>query len=685
MEIDGFCRNYIKIHPNSLYMLYLLCMLFIEKKLWQRLENICMKRILLLSGGWRRFILSAWYMGINQYIKEHGGDYSLDEYTCWGNWNQNEHYNRGEYAVFTLPDFDRYDGIIVDPSNIGDPMVREDVIEAVVKSGRPAISLCLPEKGLHCISTDNYLAECQIFEHLYEKHRCRSFHFAGGRREDAESWDRERAFIDCCKKHGIEVTPDMLTERDYSPSTGVLTAKKFLDAEGSLTRPLPDAFVCANDNIAVSLIVEMKKYGFFCPRDFRVTGFDNLDKALYLQPQVTTVTLAREKVAYQAMTCLDKMMNGEEVPDHVRLIPEIIYSESCGCPNSGRVDYRGYLSWQVEDNIFISDMDEELSRFTERLDPQLPVGELTERVLKKYSEYDLDGVYIVLDDRLESGELPKAFYESEHLYVAAACEREKISAGRAVGEAAAGNRMKKLSPCPAEALRSHIRAMPRGSATLTFPMHIKERSAGYITLLNPRFIKDNWRFFETQDVVLHALWDWDSNRRLNESYKKLRKIYDKDILTGMYSKSAFNTRFVPWFTGRLSEGHRVAVLFIDVDSFKQINDTMGHDYGDYVLQQIAGAIEEFVPDEGFTFRYGGDEFVAAFTVGSPEEGDRTRRRMLDRILQMKFSVSIGLSVTPKSLWDDGEIRAHIDDCIREADHDMYEWKKLHHRRQNKDT
>ncbi len=58
---------------------------------------------------------------------------------------------------------------------------------------------------------------------------------------------------------------------------------------------LPDAFVCANENIAVGLCHQAQQEGFKIPADFCVTGFDNFDKASYYRPRITTVSYEREK------------------------------------------------------------------------------------------------------------------------------------------------------------------------------------------------------------------------------------------------------------------------------------------------------------------------------------------------------------------------------------------------------
>lgn len=717
-----------------------------------------MKRIVLLTDGWRRFVSSAWISGIMQFINEHGNEYSLTEFHCWGNWSLDEGFNDGEYAIFSLPDFRHYDGILVDFTNMKNPRVLERLCSAIIESGLPAISLCDYREGIHCIRTDNVEAIRTLFAHLYDVHHCRSFHFAGSSIQDSESMDREAAFVACCREKDIPVTEDMITEQDYTAETGVIAAKRFFRADsdgipddmimtksGHLAekpiRPIPHAFICANDNIAVGLAIEMKRHGYRCPEDFLITGFDNLDKAMYFKPQITTVSLNREHIAYEAAVYLSRMMNGESIPKNIYLHADPIFTESCGCPNSGLVDYRSFLSWQVEDSISSFDQTEDLSRFSLQLNPSLSIRELMFRVMKKYAQYDQDGVYIALDDRIESGKLASGYYDSGRLRLICGCERhdnvETISKLRHECKTAGscdtcgdnaldamhgttdiGNGMHTISVSSKDTMVRDLYETDGGSCSFVIPLHIKDRIAGVIAIQNPRFLVQQWRIFELQDIVLRALAEWDSNRELQDSLKALRTIYDTDSLTGMYTKAAVKARLLPWFLRALQTKQPVGVLFMDIDHFKEINDNYGHDHGDQVLKQASEVIRSHMPEDSFSFRYGGDEFVSVFladTQGSVDFG----KNMYDAFLAEGLSVSVGVSETkeedfgvelrdrsiadnldhsdisdrPDTL-DHSDISDHSDEAnqeaalqdamtifdrlLREADSNMYVTKRRHH-------
>ncbi len=682
-----------------------------------------------------------------QYMKEHGG-FSLTEFHSWGNWSHDPKFNAGEYSIYTLPDFSSCDGIIADLTCIQDTDVRTRIAQMITESGVPAVTLCNREMGLTCVRSDNYSAVCRLFDHLWDVHGCRTFFFAGSSSKTSESMERESAFIDSCSRHKVPITGDMILERDFSVSTGIQAVRQFfladstaargnidgnessagskrIDSSASIdtstgssdsiddgkdkpVRPIPDAFVCANDNIAIGVIMEMKKHGYLCPRDFRVTGFDNLDKAMYYQPQITTVTLDREAIAYHAMEILDRMINGEKVPENVHTPARIVYAESCGCPTSREVDYRAYLAWQVEDSIYVDERNERYSTMVSALDPSLSLSDLTERVADRYAAADLDGAYVVLDDRIGSGSLEEGRYDPDHLTMITARERagqkpetsnepkasdesEASNEPQALNEPEASNEPQALNEPEASnepdmqpvhlkniyALRDHLAPVMEGSYTLVLPLHIRSFAAGLVILRNPRFIIREWRFYEFQDIVLHALTEWDTNRKLMNSLSTLREVYYRDLLTGLYSKNAFKPRFLPWLSGELEKGRSVAIFFLDIDGFKEINDTRGHAYGDHILQVTASDILHAVPPDNFTYRYGGDEFVVILSYQQKESVRDSHDRILRFLARDQITASIGTSYPVLDCPPD-ELLPRIEKYIHDADKDMYRCKKIHH-------
>jgi diguanylate cyclase (GGDEF)-like protein len=148
-----------------------------------------------------------------------------------------------------------------------------------------------------------------------------------------------------------------------------------------------------------------------------------------------------------------------------------------------------------------------------------------------------------------------------------------------------------------------------------------------------------------------------------------------DSLTGLYNR-AFMKQY---FMARENDEEPFAVLFLDLDDFKGINDTYGHDAGDYVLTEIGKRITKCVKDNGIVVRFAGDEFVIILpdTTQLKAKVLYTSQRILEDILEpiqlnqqkkIIISASIGMSFFPLDGVD-------METLIKKADTAMYSTKR----------
>ena len=119
--------------------------------------------------------------------------------------------------------------------------------------------------------------------------------------------------------------------------------------------------------------------------------------------------------------------------------------------------------------------------------------------------------------------------------------------------------------------------------------------------------------FEDMTYELQA-----TNRRLEAAREELLQASITDPLTGCH-----NRRFLEQVMDRELQRHTrfklpMSLLFIDIDRFKQINDTLGHDAGDQVLQYVAKFLKRHIREADYVFRWGGDEFLVLITCGAEE-------------------------------------------------------------------
>ncbi len=166
-----------------------------------------------------------------------------------------------------------------------------------------------------------------------------------------------------------------------------------------------------------------------------------------------------------------------------------------------------------------------------------------------------------------------------------------------------------------------------------------------------------------------------TNRRLEHAQGRLRRMVITDPLTGCR-----NRRFFDEIIGRELQRHRrygipLSLLFVDIDRFKTINDTFGHDVGDEVLKHVASFLLANIREADYVFRWGGDEFLVL--ISCPEAEARKRGAALEiaftgspdvRAMPAEVRLSIGCA----EVRDDA---ADVMSLVKVADGRMYENKR----------
>ncbi|MCG6233807.1 diguanylate cyclase domain-containing protein [Vibrio furnissii] len=164
--------------------------------------------------------------------------------------------------------------------------------------------------------------------------------------------------------------------------------------------------------------------------------------------------------------------------------------------------------------------------------------------------------------------------------------------------------------------------------------------------------------------------------KLEQQKEQLRFLSEKDPLTGMLNRRAFKEHLHDAIVHANRTGVKLALLFIDLDKFKAINDSKGHDVGDEVLMQIGARLEQNIRESDFCGRFGGDEFVVCLNLIKDFEGITAKtERLIEQLSQpmavcgepVSVGVSIGISLYPDQSQD-------MVALLRLADEAMYKAK-----------
>lgn len=187
---------------------------------------------------------------------------------------------------------------------------------------------------------------------------------------------------------------------------------------------------------------------------------------------------------------------------------------------------------------------------------------------------------------------------------------------------------------------------------------------------------------------LNLLHDEEDDRQqlilIGQNISEMRRTQDQlhylahfDVLTGTANRRLFEDRCRRALASASRHGHNCALLSLDVDHFKRINDTLGHDAGDALLQTLAQRLQDNVREEDTIARLGGDEFAVLLHHVTGAEGcEKVARGILEAITEpvtvpggeLVITSSIGITVAP----DDG---SSYEQLLKNADMAMYRAKK----------
>jgi diguanylate cyclase (GGDEF)-like protein len=152
---------------------------------------------------------------------------------------------------------------------------------------------------------------------------------------------------------------------------------------------------------------------------------------------------------------------------------------------------------------------------------------------------------------------------------------------------------------------------------------------------------------------------------------------EHDFLTGLPNRALLADRLAQSIEMALRHGKKVALMFLDLDNFKEINDSLGHAMGDALLQSVANRLQACVRGSDTVSRYGGDEFVVllaevTMTHDAVIVADKLIKAMVEPHLvdshQIHVTVSIGIALCP----DDSD---GADSLLAQADAAMYSAKR----------
>jgi diguanylate cyclase (GGDEF)-like protein len=235
-----------------------------------------------------------------------------------------------------------------------------------------------------------------------------------------------------------------------------------------------------------------------------------------------------------------------------------------------------------------------------------------------------------------------------------------------------------LLGCAAGNLRAADLAGPMRALRLRSDNHAELEQAYAAQMGNVNFAATlNWTFGNGEHGRIWLFTDVTADLLMAA---ELRRLASSDPLTGVPNRRHFEERSAQIIAAREASGHSVAVLMVDVDHFKAINDTHGHPVGDEVLKIVARRCRDALRDRDLFARFGGEEFIALLSAPVIDEVPAAAERLRNAIAaepitvggtRIAVSVSVGGAVGEALPGCDATL---LEDLVARADEALYQAK-----------
>ena len=599
--------------------------------------------------------------GINSFALEH--NINVSYFAAFGGMVGSRTFDIGEVSIYNLIDYTRFDGALLMTNTFGDKEIRTRILERVRNAHIPTVifeSHEFPE--FYDIRIDNFSVMKKLVEHIIQFHGAKVINFVSGPLPNPEGKARYDAFRAAMEENGAPIDEERIYYGAFKSYDGKLAVDDFVASK----KELPDAFICANDSMALTVVSSLEKLGYKVPDDVMVTGFDNTFNSRNSSPAVTSVNRPLYKAGYQAAEVLLNVINGIEQPHSITLEAAPVFSESCGCRSEEHDDLIAYKKVTYRRTEVTNRNILMINRLTAGLAETETASECYDVIEKVIGEIDCEKFQLCLSEDWQDDYSSESIPETNEYY------SECMSAPLIWDK---GERRK--------VERFHSNEMfpegfeERGCVNYFLPLQYSDRCLGYYIFTNSEFPTYSLLCHTLTMILSNSLENIRKLFHLNKVNAELKRLYVIDPLCNIYNRNGFYNHADDIFNKCVAEGRQIMISFIDMDGLKYINDNYGHNEGDFAIQRLANTISSCCGQGCICARFGGDEFVYFDPNANNSAADSLSRKInkslesLNKLIQKPYDISASIgSVITVAQKDDT-----LFSVIKMADDKMYEVKK----------
>ncbi len=594
-----------------------------------------------------------------------------------------ERFETSECEIYGLPDLSTFCGAVVLYATINNSVARETTRKLLSRFPRlPVVSFDYPLEDAVNVTCDDRASLLELLAHLTDDHHVRRLAFVSGPADNAVAQNRLSTFRQFLRERCIPLPTAYVQYGDFIREGGLRAAEHFCAGSD----PIPEAIVCANDDMALGLMEGLSSHGYQVPKDVLVTGFDATDEALSHHPSLTSIFRPLDKSGSHLITLIDQMLSGMKPEPSVLLPTEIYFGQSCGCKRTGvgsdvSRQAQLYRELQESEHNMIR-----TSRLSNALSAISSYDDLAAQLESFVRDNGLSEMYVCIDQkRMQTKPKIRIKTQADQAVESALENQPESKAGYGENmEMIFGFRDGKVLPTvclPTSLLLPIYAEKERDASRLVFcPLYHRNKNFGYVAFDLRQ--ASGFILYAVLVILGGALESLSQQGTIHAYAHALEQSIIHDPMTGLLNRRGWQEVSRKMYERASSEQRELMVISADVNGLKSINDHYGHMEGDFAIQLAAKAIATAEDEDTVCIHLSGDEFMIA-AVG------KTEVQMQELIARVKSTLAKLNTLTGKpyvtSLSLGGSVEvpnplSSLEDFICQADDHMYIEKKEQKRR-----
>lgn len=579
-------------------------------------------------------------------------------FTAYGTTTKN---SKAEFNIINLPPYEKLDAILLYLDSYTEKQIYT-LREHLKKCKGPIVCLRRKFDNYYSVLIDDTYAISKMVHHFADVHHFKRIAFMSGPSNHPDSINRLNCYHRTLEELGLKYDESLVFEGDFWKGKSKEAVHYFTEE----LEVMPEAIICANDYMAISLCTELILQGFIVPDDIAISGFDGTAGSKTSMPPLTTLSVDTDEIVDTAMQIINDVFDGKSVDLEHFIRPKETIRNSCGC---NTYDMRTMIMTQAKRAMDY----EEVVRLSLH-------NTFTAISLESLQSCESIGMYLHL--------LDSEYSQMKNLFVCLGEGRNstypKYRSNRA-GYAKRSHSVYSFIDCQeltTSVFETNMLLPPEAILDeqmiyFFYPLHHQDYTFGYIAIEYFDEHSCNRIFNNWLATIGNAI---EKVRVANESLKilnELNNLYIHDSLTGLYNRRGFEQISTQQFGNCMRNGKQAMILGVDMDNLKTVNDLYGHLHGDLALKTISKALQHAAVHNEVCARVGGDEFNVIGVNYTEEKAAIFIERLYEYLKKANeenkypylVDVSYGLILASK------EDKLSLEDCMNLSDAKLYEQKR----------